>query len=124
MGQKFSLKTGSSVAERVILQATDAQDPTADPTVVTQGHNLQNADFVHIYAELGGTITAAQVTPWYWSNSAGQWFEGDPISFSATTKFALEEVRSEDRLFLVIDSITGTGTLRLWADYSYEGRDS
>jgi len=117
-----TLKRGDTVDERVLLEAS-AVSP--DPTANDAGINLQGAGYLHLYADFGGGITAATITPWYFSTIAGDWFEGDPINLTAASKFALVEVQGEERLFLVLDALTGAGTLKVWGGYSYDspGRD-
>ena len=116
-----SVKPGDTLAERVIIETTAA--PTPDPTASDLGLFLNGADFIHVYTDglASGAITAATVTPWYFSDVAGRWYEGDPLNFTVTDQFGLCVIRGEDRVFFVVDSITGAGTLKIYAGYNYEG---
>lgn len=118
-----SLKDGKTATERRLEHVVNTDTfPTSTPTLADQGVHLRGADFLHIYAVMTG-ITGATVTPYYWSDIAGVWFADDAIALTSTVLLALVEVRGETRLKLVINSVTGTGSLDLWAGYSYEGQD-
>ena len=122
-----SIKPGDTLADRVILEVTDAEDPTPDPSATENGYHLNGADFLHVYTDgiSAGTITAATVTPWYYSKVAEKWFEGDPLNFTVSDQFALCITRGEEKVFFVVDSITGAGTLKLYAGYNHDhGRDN
>lgn len=111
----------SSAANRAILSGVHGAIPTADPAATEKGYALHAADNLHVYAEMTGGITALSVTPWFWSDIAGQWFEGAQINFTATSKMAHVAAKQEQKVFFVVDAVTGTGTWALWAGYSYEG---
>lgn len=118
-----SLKKGETVADRVIVSATNASAPTPDPTG-RDGWGLNGADYLHVYTTIDAAgPTAATVTPWFYSSIAGKWFEGDPLNFTLTDRFALVEIRGEEKVHLVIDSVTGANDLDVWGGYSFEGRD-
>lgn len=119
-----SVRDGDTADDRVVLTADHTDVPTADPVAADLGWNLQGGDWMHVYAELPGTMTGLDVTPWYYSTAAGQWFRGSPLSFGQADKIQLVEVRGEEKVFLVADGVTGTGTLKLWAGYSHVGRDT
>lgn len=122
-----TVKSGLTADERAVLIISNAAVPNTDPNVDEVGFHLQGAEHLHVYAEFGGAVTAASVTPWYWSDIAEQWYEGVQISFTAAPggRFSLVAVQGENRVFFVADSVTGAGTLKLWACYSFSepGRD-
>lgn len=124
MSNVRTLKQGDTVDKRVISEVATADAPTADPLVTNKGFNFQGATFLHLYAEFTGSTTAATVTPWYFSTIAGQWFEGDAIAFTASSLLALVQVEGEDRVFFVVDSITGVGTVKIWGGYNYSHQGS
>lgn len=100
---------------------------SANPLVTENGMHLQGAEYLHIYADLGGTLSSVDVSPWFWSDAAEQWFQGAQITFSfaADARFALVETQGENRVYFVVDDVVGAGTFKLWAGYSFTdpGRD-
>ena len=131
MSRIRSIKEGPTPAVRAVLDATS---PTPDPTGTDLGGDLRGGDFLHVFFDLdalvGGTpFTAATVTPWFRSLIAGatgaeKWFEGDPLSVTTADQFAIVETRGLIAVFFVVDSLTGgPATLRIWAGFSYSGRD-
>lgn len=106
-----SLQTGDTAATRRLLSATATN---SDPTLATDGWNLPNCDFLHIYTQLSGGATAVTVTPWYYSYISEVWYEGEIIAFSTTDKLALVEVQNEQRVYFRVNSINA-GTFELWA---------
>jgi hypothetical protein len=116
-----TLKHGSTVTDRRLNTWSAA--PSADPVATDEGHHLQGADFLHLYVDLGAA-TAATITPWYYSEIAGKWFEGDPIVFNAANQFALVQTSGEEKVFMVLDAITGAGPVQVWGGYSHESKDA
>ena len=115
-----TLRSGDTAAKRKLVETTTA---TNAPAATDAGWGTDGADWIHIYAGFTGTVTQANVTPWYYSEIAEQWFANDPVVFTATTKFALTELRGGgEKLYLQVTAITGTGTVSLWAGRSYDGR--
>lgn len=115
-----SLRAGSTVDKRLIFEIDTA--PSADPTPSDLGWSISGADWLHVYFELTGGANVASVTPWYWSSIAGQWFEGDTLSITSSDKFGLLEIRGEEKVFFVVDSIGGPGGVKCWAAISFDGR--
>lgn len=119
-----TIKDGATPTDRAIFSVTQAAVPTADPTAADAGLSLRGADWLHVYTSLDPTVTALSVTPWYRSAVTGEWHEGVQLSFSPALGRALVEVRGEDHVFFVLDAVTGTGSIRLWAAASYDGQDA
>lgn len=111
----YSLLSGATAADRRVLTATDATDPTADPTLATDGYDFRGSNWLHIYLAFPAGVTQVLLTPWFYNTAAGAWYESNQLTFNATTKFALLEQQREDRVFFVIDAITGVGTVDVWA---------
>ena len=115
MSGVLSLQSGTNRLERAVVDVPHTAVATADPTLPTDGDSLADANFLHIYAEFPATVTALGVTPWFFSSIANQWFEGNQLALNATTKIALVQIEREDRVAIVLDSVTGTGQIRIWA---------
>lgn len=114
-----TLRSGDTPDGRTVLSSSVA--PTPAPTIADSGFHLQGADFLHAYSDLGGS-GSARIVPWYFSSIAQGWFEGDPIDFTPAIGFALVEVRGEERVFFRMNTKGGSGTVRIWAGYSFENR--
>ena len=117
-----TLKEGVKVADRIILEIDDASTPSPDPILADKGFQVsgsRGATFLHVYVKFTGTVTAATVTPWFFSTIAGEWFEGNLLSFNLTTKIAIVQTEGEEVPFFVIDSISGAGNVQIWAGYSW-----
>lgn len=115
-----SLRPGGSADKRTLLVTTTTNSA---PDSSNSGWATDGADWIHIYAEFPVGVTQVTITPWYYSEIAEQWFANDPVVFTATTKFALTELRGGgEKLYLQVTSITGAGTVSLWAGRSYDGR--
>lgn len=117
-----SLQPGSTAASRRVLKdVTVALAPA--PAATAEGFHFQGGDWMHVYIAYKTGATAATVVPWYFSEIAELWFQGDAIAFTATDKMAVVEVKGEHKLFFQVTSITGGGgTIDLWAGFSFEGR--
>jgi len=123
MTKPSSVRSGETPDKRLILETTSA--PTPDPTNADKGWSVDGSDYIHFYFELTGDATAATVTPWYWSEIAGQWFESNQLSVTSTNKFGTEEIRGVgNKVFLVVDSLTVTvsGGIKCWAATVFDGR--
>lgn len=126
-----SLKAGATAADRAIIyQRLQSAGAMAAPTPSTVfGLNLQGADWLHVDVAFGGGMTAASVTPWYWSDAGSEWVAGDQLTFTASgpnAQTARVEVRGKNRVWFVVDSMTGAGvtTFTLWAGYAHEVRST
>ncbi len=119
MSKVKTLHPGLTTSERKVVNAATAA--TADPISSDIGHNLQGADFLHVYAAFASGATAATVTPWYYSTISGLWYEGDAIPFTTASQFALVEIRGEERVFIVVDSVAGGGSVSIWLGWSSDG---
>lgn len=120
MSRAKSLRAGDTADKRKILSTSSA---TAAPTSSDAGWATDGADWVHIYAKFPAGVTQVNVTPWVWSEVAEDWFAGDPIIFNANNKSSLTENRGHgDRLYVQVTSISGVGTVEIWASRSYDGR--
>jgi hypothetical protein len=124
MSTVTTLKAGDTAADRRLIAAAAAVTP--DPTLATDGWSMQGGNYLHLYTELTAPATAAAITPWYYSEIAGQWFEGNQLTFTAADAFALIQVEGEARAFIVVDSLTGAGTVDVWGgwSWSYPGGDA
>lgn len=118
-----SAKPGATAAERAIITAAAA--PSADPGATENGYNIQGADHLHLYVEFGASATACTVTPWFWNKITEKWHEdaANIQSFSLTQKRRQIDVFGEEKLFLVLDTLTGAGSVTIWAGYSYSDAD-
>jgi hypothetical protein len=114
----------ATVSERVLLSVTAS--PSADPAVTENGWSLNGADFMHLYCDLDGATSLA-VTPWYFNNFSGLWYEdaANQVTFTATQSVFLIEVRGEEKVFLVADTLVGSPTtaVRVFGGYSYSDAD-
>lgn len=117
-----SAKPGATAAARALIETSSA--PSADPGATEHGYNIQGADFLHLYADLG-SATGATVTPWYWNAITEKWHEdaANQKVFSATQKRHKIDTHGEEKVFLVLDAIAGAGTVTIWAGYSYGDAD-
>ena len=119
MSTARTLRSGPEVEDRKIIDSLAEND---DPSADNDGYSFQGAQFLHIWVELESGATDCDVTPWYWSDIAGQWYEGDQLNFDQTTLFALIQVQGESRVYLRLDAVTG-GTVSVWGGYSDEQPD-
>lgn len=111
-----TLKDGAtSDARRIIVGATS----NAAPIATDEGFNVQGAQFLHIYVQFNAGATSCQITPWYWSDIAVQWFAGEALTFTSApeVRLALVQVQGEHRVYLRLDSVAG-GNIHAWAGWS------
>jgi hypothetical protein len=124
MTKVIGLKQGSTPAERAVINVQHTAVPTADPTSYKNGLHAQGGDQLHIYLDRDPTITAVDLTPWYWSEDAEKWVESDQLNFGATANHAVLPLNGEARVAIVVDSVTGTGNLKVFLGASHTGKDA
>lgn len=124
MSKIRSIRQGDSAANRrVVAGATATTTPPAPTASSRQGDSLNGADYMSVYAQFGGSMTAAQVRPYFWNSVHERWLPGSALAFDSATLalIATIQTQGEERVQFVVESVTGSGTLDLWAGRSNTG---
>jgi hypothetical protein len=112
-----SLKNGPNANARRLLEAVTGAN--SDPTATTPGINMQGGQFLHLYAVFNGGSTQIQVTPWWYSEIAEQWFPGNTETLTPAAPMVLIQAQGEHRVYLRVNSVTG-GNVDVWGGYSFD----
>ena len=76
---------------------------------------MQGARYLHVYSDLTNA-TALQVTVWFYSDVAGQLFEGSILDLFVDNGRSILEINGEDLVHIQISTIAGaTVAANIWA---------
>lgn len=124
MSKIRSIRQGATANDRrVVAGATATTTAPTAPFNARLGDSLDGADYMSVYAVFGGSMTAAQVRPYFWNSIHEQWMPGSALAFDVATLalIATIQTQGEERVLFVIEGVTGAGTLDLWAGRSDTG---
>ena len=105
--------SGTTAAERRVLAGVSAA--TAIPTVATDGHLLQQNEYLHVLFAVGGTAPVFRVRLYWFFEVSGRWHRGNQIVVSGND-CVLVETQGAPRVALVVEGTpSGTApTLDAW----------
>jgi len=106
-------KAGTTAANRRVLAGVNTA--TNAPSAATDGHLLQQNEYVHVLFAVSGTTPVFRVRLYWYFEVSGRWHKGNQIVVNADD-CVLVEAQGADRVALAVDSTpSGTNpTLDAW----------
>ena len=122
MANVVSVREGrTSLDRRVIMAASAAVLPPDLNAGPRFGFPLNGADYMTVYARLNGGASGASVIPYFWNEITELWLPDQVLSFTTTTLLQRVLVQKETRVAFEVTTVSGGGTLDLWAGRSNVG---
>lgn len=98
-----TLLPGATAVDRRLIEISGAAPSPADPTLVTQGWDLQGHRYLHLYLspdDGGGAASDFTLLPWFWSSINGEWHPGTDIPNITEASIHQIEIIDEERVYL------------------------